>query len=221
MVEFYSSDICEKSFSELVAFARKANELGESPLLFGGWAVYHYNPYAGSKDVDCVVSKERFDWLVDYLVGKGYGQRELRLFKDRVFFDLYKQDESIGEGAGRVELADLFSGSSEAYLRGYKGTKTTGVRVLIPSVPALLRSKICAMACREVAKDRSDVAALLLELDVNDAQSMAASLPEALKKRVVSLRNDTQTLGLVTKPTKVNLKKLNNKIRLVSTGRIR
>ena len=121
MVEFYSSDICEKSFSELVAFARKANELGESPLLFGGWAVYHYNSYAGSKDVDCIVSNDRFNKLVDYLVGKGYGQREL---------------------------------------------------------------------------------------------------PEALKKRKVSLRNDTQALGLVTKPTKIKLKNLNDKIRLVVNGHI-
>lgn len=221
MAEFYSSDICEKSFSELVEFARKANELGESPLLFGGWAVYHYNSYAGSKDVDCIVSNDRFDELVDYLVGKGYGQRELRLFKDKIFFDLYKQGESIGEGAGRVELADLFAGSSEAYLRGYKATKATGVRVLIPSVPALLRSKVCALSSREVAKDRSDVAALLLALDENDAQRLAASLPEALKSRVASLRNDTQALGLVVKPTKVKLNALNDKIRLVSTGRTR
>ncbi len=217
MAEFYSTDICEKSFSELVEFARKANELGELPLLFGGWAVYHYNQYAGSKDVDCIVSETRFDGLVDFLVGKGYGQRELRLFKDKIIFDLYKKDESIGEGETRVDLSDLYSGSSEAYLKGY-GKRTAGVQVLIPSVPALLRSKICALAIRDVPKDRSDAIALILCLNAGDAPALARSLPAALKARVVSLRGDAQTLGLVGKPTKTKLKELNDKIRILSAS---
>src|SRR3989338_8704345 len=81
----YDEAITRKSFNEMLRFLRFANKIGEVPLLFGGWAVYQYNPYAGSRGVDFVVSDENFDACVDFLVSIGYELKELRLKKGTIF----------------------------------------------------------------------------------------------------------------------------------------
>ena len=68
MTEIYGQAICEKSYAQMLRFVSQANKLQEYPLLFGGWAVCYYNPYAGSKDVDFAVADKNFDSLYDFLV---------------------------------------------------------------------------------------------------------------------------------------------------------
>ncbi|MFH0973512.1 MAG: hypothetical protein V1817_01845, partial [Candidatus Micrarchaeota archaeon] len=149
MIEVYGREVCEKSFEEMKGFARFANSLGEKPLLFGGWAVWHYAPYAGSKDVDFIARDDKLGALINFLAARGYAQREARLFKNGVFFDLYSESEEIGEEEKKFALASLFEGAQETYLKNY-AARGVGERVeiLLPSLPRLLYSKTSALASR-------------------------------------------------------------------------
>lgn len=212
MTEVYGKEICKKSFGEMRVFVRHANALGETPMLFGGWAVYHYNPYAGSRDADFAVSDDNFDRLVDFLVARGYGQRQARLFKEDVFFDLYKKSEEIGSEKNRVSFSLLYEGCERVYLRGYD-SPTGREEVLLPSLGVLAYFKLMALEERSVPKDRSDAIALLqksAEDDLRRTAELAAQKPE-LRERLLTLRNDVQSLSFVTAPTKKELNKLNKK----------
>jgi len=212
MAEVYSQELCKKSYSEMAKFAAFANSVGEVPLLFGGWAVYYYNSYAGSKDVDFVVRDENFDALVDFLVREGFQQRELRLARENVFFDLYKKSEEMGEAPARLVLGSLYAGAEKVFLKGYCSVPSR-IQVLVPSKPALFFSKLCGLASRSVAKDRSDAIALLLKFDEKDLQAAADMLSPFLKQRLATLRNDSASLSLVASPTKRRLNDLNKRIK--------
>lgn len=210
MAEIYGQAICEKSFKQMLRFVSRANKLGETPLLFGGWAVYYYNQYAGSKDVDFAVSDELFEPLYDFLVKDGYAIKENRLAKDGVIFDLYEQSGEIHPDAPPLKL--LYEGSERVYLKKYASVPASG-EILIPSKPTLAYFKISALSTRSVPKDRSDVIALLLKADEQELNELSKLLtkPE-LKTRLSTLRNDEQNLAVVTTPTRRNLNNLNDKI---------
>ena len=126
MAEVYGKEICRKSFNEMRKFVHYANAIGETPMLFGGWAVYHYSPYAGSRDVDFAVSDENFEKLVDYLAAQGYGQKQARLFKEDIFFDLYKKSEEIGSEENKTAFSHLYEAADRVYLRGYESPAGRG-----------------------------------------------------------------------------------------------
>ncbi|MFH1106296.1 MAG: hypothetical protein V1787_00215 [Candidatus Micrarchaeota archaeon] len=214
MAEVYGKGICKKSFEEMRVFVRHANAIGESPMLFGGWAVYHYNPYAGSRDVDFAVSDENFDRLVDFLVARGYGQRQARLFKEDVFFDLYKKSEEIGGEKNRISFSLLYEGCERIYLRGYDSPPGRE-EVLLPSLGVLAYFKLVALEERSVPKDRSDAIALLLKSSEEDLHGTAGLMGERpkLRERLLTLRNDAQSLSFVTAPTKKELNRLNQKVK--------
>lgn len=216
MTEIYGQAICEKSFLEMLRFVSQANKLGETPLLFGGWAVYYYNQYSGSKDVDFAVSDEFFEPLYDFLVKAGYIIKASRLFKDDIIFDLYEQSGEIHPDAPPLKL--LYQGSERVYLKKYGFTPASG-EVLIPSKTMLLYFKLSALSTRSVPKDRNDVIALLLKTTDEELSELSKLLtkPE-LKTRLLTLRNDEQDLAIVTAPTKRNLKTLNNKIKQLTHG---
>ena len=47
--------INDESHKELIEFVNWFNHFHKSdPIIIGGWAAYHYNPYFESKDVDVV-----------------------------------------------------------------------------------------------------------------------------------------------------------------------
>ncbi|MEK6924033.1 MAG: hypothetical protein AABW54_02240 [Candidatus Micrarchaeota archaeon] len=211
MAELYRQAICEKSFKEMLRFVSQANGLGEAPLLFGGWAVYYYHQYAGSKDVDFAVSDKFFEPLYDFLVKDGYTIKESRLVKGGVIFDIYEQSGEIHPDAPPLKL--LYEGSERVYLKKYASIIASG-EVLIPSKPMLLYFKISALSTRSVPKDRNDVIALLLKADEEELSELSVLLskPE-LKTRLSTLRNDEQGLALVTAPTQRNLNLLNSKIK--------
>ncbi|MFH0713852.1 MAG: hypothetical protein V1722_04425 [Candidatus Micrarchaeota archaeon] len=216
MVEVYGREICEKSFREMERFVFHANQLGETPLLFGGWAVYHYNQYAGSRDVDFIVTDEHFEALVDFLVANGYTNKEVRLFKDDIFFDLYKQSEDIGSEANKLQFNLLYKDAERVYLKRYGSTGGKG-EVLIPKISNLLFFKIHALANRSVPKDRSDVTALILKANDDDLKELEQMLSPELKTRLETLRNDQATLTLITTPTRRNLNSLNKKIKEITS----
>ncbi len=212
MAEIYGKEICEKSFREMEHFIFYANKIGETPLLFGGWAVYHYNQYAGSRDVDFIVNDKHFDTLIDFLVSNDYTQKEVRLYKDDIFFDLYKQSEDIGSEANKLQFNLLYRDAELVYLKRYGSIGGKG-EVLVPTIYNLLFFKVHALANRSVPKDRSDIMALLLKTSDVELNKLGKILLPELKNRLLTLRNDRATLALVTSPTKRNLNLLNKKIK--------
>ena len=193
-------------------FVLHANQFGEMPLLFDGWAVYHYSQYAGSRDVDFIVTGEHFETLVDFLVASGYSHREVRLFKDDIFFDLYKQSEDIGSESNKLQFKLLYRDAERVYLKRY-GSIGGKSEVLIPKISNLLFFKIHALVNRNVPKDRSDVIALLLKTNDEELNELTGMLSPELKTRLETLRNDKSTLALVTSPTQRNINLLNKKIK--------
>lgn len=207
-MEIYEKAIVEKSYSELLKFIHFANPTGEVPLMFGGWAVYHYNPYAGSRDIDIIVTDENFDACADFLIQKEkYELKENRLCKAGVFFDLYKKSEGIED----FDFSVLYEAADVVYLKGLRGT--TNLEVLIPKLSALFYSKIQALLKRDVEKDATDVIALLLKFKDEDLDETRALLTEEMKAKLILLQGRARELGLVTKPTKKNLKELNTRIK--------
>lgn len=57
------TSIYEESHKELKEFVEWFNHFqGLHPIIIGGWAVYYYNPYFGSKDIDVVFEFPRKGW---------------------------------------------------------------------------------------------------------------------------------------------------------------
>jgi hypothetical protein len=54
------------SYRELISFIRYFRHFG-APVIVGGWAVYFYNPYYGSVDIDIVGPslREAFEEIIE------------------------------------------------------------------------------------------------------------------------------------------------------------
>jgi hypothetical protein len=69
-----SGALVEASYKELVSFVRYFRHFG-TPVIIGGWAVFFYNPYYGSVDIDVVGPsfKGTFDQIIEsYERSNGY-----------------------------------------------------------------------------------------------------------------------------------------------------
>lgn len=202
-MEIYDKNVTEQSRRDMEKFLHFANSIGEVPLLFGGWAVHQFNPYAGSKDVDFAVSDKNFDKCVDYLVKKeGYTLKAGRLIKGDIFFDLYKRSDDLSG----LKLDILYDSADLCYLRG------TRHEIMLPSIDKLFYSKCQALAGRKVPKDASDAIALLLKFD-EEHFKISIMLSPRVKERLMEISKDADALGCVTKPTKRNMNELKKRIK--------
>ena len=70
------ANIYDESYAELKEFAEWFNHIfGHHPIIIGGWAVYHYNGYFQSKDIDVVFEFPRKAWdpqILTYFGTHGY-----------------------------------------------------------------------------------------------------------------------------------------------------
>lgn len=76
--------IVTESFEELrfiLDWIREQGETSENPVtvLVGGWAVYAYNPWIGSIDIDLVTNRDTKDSLMRYLIASGRGYDHYRI----------------------------------------------------------------------------------------------------------------------------------------------
>lgn len=65
----------------LLRLARGQRPHGFTFALIGGWAVWHYNPYLESKDVDLVIRREEYWRLKELLRTLGFAETRGRLAK--------------------------------------------------------------------------------------------------------------------------------------------
>jgi len=73
------SPIAEESFNELLVFLRFFRHFG-TPIIIGGWAVYFYNPFQGSNDIDVIGPSLRGQFsetITQFKMTYGYTPRPL------------------------------------------------------------------------------------------------------------------------------------------------
>jgi len=97
---WYRKEITEESYKELINLTKWCNVLlGYHPVIIGGWAVFHYSPSLGSRDIDIVfpTQKTREDTLMKYYKENGYKEEGL-------FVKHYFKEVETKEGTEQIIL---------------------------------------------------------------------------------------------------------------------
>ena len=125
----------------LLELARGQRVHGFTFILIGGWAIWHYNPYLESKDVDLVIRREEYWRLKELLRALGFTETRGRLAKKGftiktpeggIDVDIY--DDKIGP----IEAESIFQG------RLWQVIKMGGEEIHVASPTILLITKLIA-----------------------------------------------------------------------------
>lgn len=180
--------VIEASLAELAAISRwiDKRENRENPvtILIGGWAVYCYNPWYGSIDIDLVTNAGTRQHLMRYLVSdRGFIRRRNPPFKNSVIKIIPPDGEILIDFIPKNEK-NCFEGSDEtcpmSLLNGRTVTReiSPGFSVTIPERSLLLLLKLKAAWDRayriqehtsenedwekgKLRKDRADILSLI------------------------------------------------------------
>ena len=152
MLEFWNSDITNKSWEMLLDFSKKYDF-----ILIGGWAIYLYSHLQKSRDIDIITSYESFSILSNsYTVQKNDILRRYEIRLNDFDVDIYLPYFS--------RLALPPSDIIESY-----STLVENIKVPIPE--ALLSLKLGAFSNRYNSikgdKDRLDLVGLLSVVDID------------------------------------------------------
>lgn len=180
--------VIETSLAEMAAISRWIDdrENPENPVmvLIGGWAVYCYNPWYGSIDIDLVTNAGTRQHLMRYLVSdRGFIRRRNPPFKNSVVKLIPPDGEIIIDFIPKNER-NCFEGSNEtcpmSLLNGRTVTReiSPGFSITIPDRSLLLLLKLKAAWDRayriqehtseredwengKLRKDRADILSLI------------------------------------------------------------
>ncbi|MCL4436358.1 MAG: hypothetical protein M1503_03215 [Thaumarchaeota archaeon] len=100
------SEMVAASYAELVSFLRYYRHFG-TPIIIGGWAVYFYNPYYGSVDIDVVGRsfKGGFDGIIEgYERSHGYEIIQQDLIGTAITASKPIVSKKTGEKIGDMEI---------------------------------------------------------------------------------------------------------------------
>jgi predicted nucleotidyltransferase len=152
-------DIYEKSLEIL----KKLAESGIEFYLVGGWAIWCYNPYMKSRDIDLIV-KERDSWrLRDFLLDLGF--RETAKVLEKKGFSMMWGDDKIeidvyDKRIGKYDIKELMEKPAKR--------KINGKLVSVISITNLFILKsYTAMERLGTAKGEKDLSDLLALLDAH------------------------------------------------------
>ncbi len=98
----YEKDLLEKAHDEFVNFITWMNEkIGHYPMIIGGWAVYTYNPYYGSKDIDVVfMGRGIFQRVINlYMAANGYTLKNRSMFET-----VFEKDIKTKTGVSSINI---------------------------------------------------------------------------------------------------------------------
>lgn len=154
-------DIYEQSYETLKEIVKAQEDSGFEIVLIGDWAVYLYNSYMKSRDIDFAIRKEDVWKLDNYLQMVGFSKTEdshlgkkgyVKLFEgNKVELDVY--DETVG----RFPVDEVLK-------RTQRG-EVDGLKVKVADITALVTLKLVCAAERlgtgKGSKDMSDLIALL------------------------------------------------------------
>lgn len=216
----FSDPITERSLNELVSIFSWANEKREKrrTVLIGGWAVYLYNPYFGSIDIDLVTSSRTRNRLTFFLrKNRGFEFRRRPLFDDRKL-SLELDRWIIDVDFGTFENEDLFEGTGVYLKLNQLKNRTSiksvsGVDIEIPDKSMLLILKTKAAWDRssrlnlntsfdpdwdrsKLTKDKSDLIALIDCEDVFDVGYLGNFFEnhDFLKQIIADLEDSTESI---------------------------
>lgn len=149
-------DIYDKSLEILEKIVKSQKKYNYKIILLGGWAVWLYNPYMKSKDIDFIIEK-RYLWRLSKFI-EGIGFRETSKVLQKHGFSMMWGDDKIEldvytEKISKWQIHDLINDSKEI----------KGISVLSPTKLFMLKA-FTALERQGTAKgekDFSDIIALL------------------------------------------------------------
>ena len=100
------SELVTASYTELISFLRHFRHFG-TPIIIGGWAVYFYNPYYGSVDIDVVGPSfgGDFDGIIEgYERSHGYEIIQQGPFGTAITASKPIRSKNTGEKIGDMEI---------------------------------------------------------------------------------------------------------------------
>ncbi len=145
--------LVEESLAELETVLSWLQERGENPkkpiaVLIGGWAVYSYNRYFGSIDIDLITNNSTRKSLMYYLRSE-HGYRPER-FLGRTSVSKITEHGKVVIDFGTREIPDRFEGRSETLdfkiLDGQTEVRDlSGIKVPVPTRALLILLKLKAI----------------------------------------------------------------------------
>lgn len=176
-------EICEVELGDILVFLA-GHQAGDHPtVLVGGWAVYAYNPYLKSTDIDLVLSSRRRSTLTSWLRERGYQQVRAQIEGWRGARKSFGSRLTMVVDIAGYSEAHKFEGREDrldfSLVKGHSVShQVAGSKVLIPTQSLLLLYKAKAAYDRnqrlmngtspdverdewKLMKDRSDILALI------------------------------------------------------------
>lgn len=150
-------DIYNKSLEILKKIAKSEKRYNYKIFLLGGWAVWLYNPYMKSKDIDFMVEKSNFWKFRNFIQKLGFRETAAVLQKhgfsmmwerDKIELDVYT------EKIGKWHIEELINDSQ----------KIKGIHILSPTKLFMLKA-FTALERRGTAKGEKDFSDLVALLD--------------------------------------------------------
>lgn len=138
-----SDPITEASLKEMRAIFSWARDRQERTILIGGWAVYLYNPYYGSIDIDLITSSRTRQRLSTYLrKERGFMLDRRADIDDRVLCKVI-DGKRIDVDFGTLVTEDRFEGRDESISMSMLDGRTNikeieSAEVVIPEISLLL-----------------------------------------------------------------------------------
>lgn len=182
-------DIYEKSQKTLKEIIKAQKKFEFEIVLIGGWAVYRYNPYMKSKDIDFLIKKKDFWKLENFLDSIGFRRTGEVLEKkgfamlvgdDKVELDVY--DEKIGG----LKVKEIFD-KKLFVLRNFNGEKVSVVNLNVLTALKMISGSERIGTAKGV-KDMSDILALFDKFyDKIDFERVNMLADRARVKQVVSV----------------------------------
>ncbi len=157
--------IYDQAREYLLKLAKGQRAGGFTLVLIGGWAIWHYNPYLESNDVDLLVEKEKYWRLKKFLHALGFTETRGKLAKKG--FTIKTPEGSIDvdvyeDKIGPIEVGHIFRNRQWVVTRmGDKEVKVANPTVLL--ITKLIAAKERGLERRSAKgmKDLTDTFALL------------------------------------------------------------
>ena len=198
--------ILDLSREELASFVAWFNKFyGHYPVIIGGWAVYYYNNYLMSKDVDVVFEArlKTYDTaLLQYLASNGYSlynkekwgiaktfRKTARINGDEYFIDIDAcsiYDSNIYHRNNKLHLPYSLVSKSSVLVKDSHGEKRTDYRV--PTIELLFLFKLKAYSDRDFdlqsATSSEDISYLTSKRNKDGSDVLALLDSEHCKEKV-------------------------------------
>jgi hypothetical protein len=150
-------NIYEKSYEILKKIAASEKKYNYKIFLLGGWAIWIYNPYMKSKDIDFIVTKKDFYKFKNFIIGLGFRETS-RVLQKHGFTMMWESDkielDVYTEKIGKWNIEELIE---NCY-------KIKSINVLSPTKLFMLKA-FTALERRGTAKGEKDLSDLVALLD--------------------------------------------------------